>query len=156
MCIWLRLYSFLTLIIWKQKPGHCKNHSSQLSKNKHLYWLTMSATHVLEEDSGLLLNSPTLAVHGVPKSQTWLSDFTFTFHFHALEKEMATHSSVLAWRIPWREEPGGLPSMGSHRVGHDWSDLAAAALLQRTWILLPSHTAGKGGSSNLIYTEERW
>ena len=52
-------------------------------------------------------------------SQTRLSDFTFTFHFHALEKEMATHSSVLAWRIPGTEEPGGLPSMGSHRVGHD-------------------------------------
>ena len=56
------------------------------------------------------------AVHGVVKSQTRLSDFTFTFHFHALEKEMATHSSVLAWRIPGTEEPGGLPSMGSHRV----------------------------------------
>ena len=67
------------------------------------------------------------AVHGVAKSQTWLSDFTFSFHFHALEKEMATHSSVLAWRIPGTGEPGGLPSMGSHRVGHDWSDLAAAA-----------------------------
>ena len=52
-------------------------------------------------------------------SRTRLSDFTFTFHFHALEKEMATHSSVLAWRIPGTEEPGGLPSMGSHRVGHD-------------------------------------
>ena len=67
------------------------------------------------------------AVHGVAKSQTWLSDFTFTFHFHALEKEMATHSSVLAWRIPGMEEPGGLPSLGLHRVRHDWSDLAAAA-----------------------------
>ena len=55
--------------------------------------------------------------HGVTKSQTQLSDFTFTFHFHALEKEMATHSSVLAWRIPGMGEPGGLPSMGSHRVG---------------------------------------
>ena len=64
------------------------------------------------------------SVHGVAKSQTWLSDFTFTFHFHALEKEMATHSSVLAWRIPGMAEPGGLPSTGSHRVGHDWSDLA--------------------------------
>ena len=63
----------------------------------------------------------------VAKSQTWLSDFTFPFHFHALEKEMATHSSVLAWRIPGMGEPGGLPSTGSHRVGHDWSDLAAAA-----------------------------
>ena len=67
------------------------------------------------------------ASHGVAKSQTWLSDFTFTFHFHALEKETATHSSVLAWRIPGTGEPGGLPSMGSRRVGHDWSDLAAAA-----------------------------
>ena len=59
------------------------------------------------------------AVHGVAEGQTRLSDFTFTFHFHALEKEMATHSSVLAWRIPVMGEPGGLPSMGSHRVGHD-------------------------------------
>ena len=59
------------------------------------------------------------AVHGVAKSQTLLSNFTFTFHCHALEKEMATHSSVLAWRIPGTGEPGGLPSMGSHRVGHD-------------------------------------
>ena len=67
------------------------------------------------------------AVHGVVKSQTRLSDFTFTFHFHALEKEMATHSSVLAWRIPGTGEPGGLPSMWSHRIGHDWSDLAAVA-----------------------------
>ena len=67
------------------------------------------------------------AVHGVAESQTRLSDFTFTFHFHAQEKEMATHFSVLAWRIPGTGEPGVLPSMGSHRVGHDWSDLAAAA-----------------------------
>ena len=67
------------------------------------------------------------AVRGVSKSRTRLSDFTFTFHFSALEKEMATHSSVLAWRIPGTGEPGGLPSMGSHRVGQDWSDLAAAA-----------------------------
>ena len=67
------------------------------------------------------------AVHGVARSQTRLSDFTFTFHFHALEKEMTTHSSVLALRIPGTGEPGGLPSIGSHRVGHDWSNLAAAA-----------------------------
>ena len=59
------------------------------------------------------------AVHGVSRRQTQLSDYTLTFHFHALEKEMATHSSVLAWRIPGMGEPGGLPSMGSHRVGHD-------------------------------------
>ena len=71
------------------------------------------------------------AVHGVTKSQTQLSDFTFTFHFHALEKEMATHSSFLAWRIPWTEKPGRLQSMGSHRVRHDWSDLAAASGMEK-------------------------
>ena len=60
-----------------------------------------------------------LAVQGVAEGRARLSDFTFTFHFHALEKEMATHSSVLAWRIPGMAEPGGLASMGSHRVGHD-------------------------------------
>ena len=65
-----------------------------------------------------------IVVHGVAKSRIQLSDFTFTFNSHALEKEMATHSSVLAWRIPGTQEPGGLPSMRSHRVGHD---LAAAA-----------------------------
>ena len=59
------------------------------------------------------------AVHGVAKNQPRLSDFTFTFHFHALEKEMATHSSVLAWRIPGMEVPSGLPTMGLHRVGRD-------------------------------------
>ena len=75
------------------------------------------------------------AVHGVAKSQTRLSNFTFTFYFHALEKEMATHSSVLAWRIPGTGEPGGLTSMGSHKVGHDWSNLAAAAgILYIFWI----------------------
>ena len=67
-------------------------------------------------------------VHGVAKSQTRLSDFTFTVHFHALEKEMATHSSVLAWRVPGMGEPGGLPSMGPHRVGHVWGDLAAVVV----------------------------
>ena len=67
------------------------------------------------------------AVHEVARSRIRLSDFTFTFHFHALEKEMVTHSSVFAWRIPGTGEPVGLPSLGSHRVGHDWRDLAAAA-----------------------------
>ena len=67
------------------------------------------------------------AVRGVTRGRIWLSDFTFVFHFPALEKEMATQSSVPAWRIPGMGEPGGLPSMGSHRVGHDWNDLAAAA-----------------------------
>ena len=76
------------------------------------------------------------AVHVVAKGRRWLSDFIFTFYFHALEKEMATHSGVLAWRIPGMGEPGGLPSLGSHRVGHDWSDLVAAAAedpLERPW-----------------------
>ena len=74
-------------------------------------------------------------VHGVAESRTRLSDFTFTFHFHALEEEMAAHSSTLAWRIPGTGEPGWLPSMGSHRVGHDWSDIAAAvaAYIYRFW-----------------------
>ena len=71
----------------------------------------------------------------VAKSQTRLSDFTFTFLFHALEKEMATHSNVLAWRIPGVGELGGLPSMGSHRVGHNCSDLAAAAEFMKIDIL---------------------
>ena len=70
------------------------------------------------------LDASWAAFHGVAKSQTRLSDFTFTFNFHALEKEMATHSSVFAWRIPGTGELGGLPSMGSHRVGHDWNNLA--------------------------------
>ena len=74
----------------------------------------------------------------VARSQTWLSDFTVFFHFHALEKAMAAHSSVLAWRIPGTGEPGGLPPLGSHRVGHDWGNLAAAAIqkrkLKKTWL----------------------
>ena len=82
------------------------------------------------------------AVHGVTKSRTRLSGFPFTFHFHALEKEMATHSSVLAWRIPGTGEPGGLPSMGLHRVGHDWSDLAAAAAIL-TWPVFQKHNSVK-------------
>ena len=84
------------------------------------------------------------AVHGVARSWTQLSDFTFTFHFHASEKKMATHSSVLAWRIPGTGEPGGLPSMGSHRVGHDWSDLAAAAavFMCQSQFISPSFSLG--------------
>ena len=100
-----------------------------------MIWL--SITHISGEGHGTPLQYSCLenpmdrgawwaAVHGVAKSWTRLSDFTFTFHFHALEKEMATHSSVLAWRIPGMGEPSGLLSMGLHRVGHDWSDLAAA------------------------------
>ena len=87
-------------------------------------------------------------LHGVTKSRTRLSDFTFTFHFHALEKEMAIHSRILAWRIPGTGEPGGLPSMGSHRVGHDWSDTAAAAAAKRREEKKDKRTGkGKAGKS---------
>ena len=82
------------------------------------------------------------AVHRVAEGWTRLSEFTFTFHFHALEKEMATHSSVLAWRIPGMGEPGGLPSMGSHRVGHDRSNLAAAAAAARIILRFPWWCSG--------------
>ena len=98
------------------------------------------------------------AVHGVAKSRTRLSDFTFTFHFHALEKKMATHSSILAWRIPGTGEPVGLPSMGSHRVGHDWSDLAAAADLSleqppvTNWICLNEGASQEGAVTVSIST----
>ena len=91
----------------------------RLGKNRG-DWEKAMATHF----STLALENPMdggvwkAAVHGVADGRTRLSDFTFTFHFDALEKEMATHSSVLAWRIPGTEEPSGLPSMGSHRVGH--------------------------------------
>ena len=104
------------------------------------------------------------AVHGVTKSRTWLSNFTFTFHFHALEKEMATHSSVLAWRIPGMAEPGGLPSIGSHRVRHDWSDLAAAVShfidektkVQKVWVKyqvskLEEHNSNLNLSKPIVY-----
>ena len=94
------------------------------------------------------------AVHGVAKSHTPLSNFTFTFHFHALEKEITTHSSVLAWRIPGMREPGGLLSMGLHRVGHDWSDLAAAAAAPE--LLLDSLTkelSGKLFQKRFVYSK---
>ena len=108
-------------------------HSKKLgtSKRFYLYGLYLSILSVLDgEGDGTPLQYSCLenpmdggawwaTVHGVAKSWTRLSDFTFAFHFHALEKEMATHSSVPAWRIPETGEPGGLPSMGSHRVGHD-------------------------------------
>ena len=82
-------------------------------------FLLESVVRVLGEGKGNPLWCWRAAVHGVAKSRTQLSDLTFTFHFPALEKPTATHSSVLAWRIPGTAEPGGLPSMGLHRVGHD-------------------------------------
>ena len=135
-----------------------------------LGWYLLELLHCIGEGSGAPLQYSCLenpmdggawwaAVHGVVKSRTGLSDFTFTFHFHALEKEMATHSSVLAWRIPGTGEPGGLPFMGSHRVGHDWSGLAAAAATNkgkstddgRKEVLYKNsnmHQCRKGGISN--------
>ena len=89
------------------------------------------------------------AVHGVAKSQTWLSDFTFTFHFPALEKEMATHSSVLAWRIPGMGEPGGLLSMGSDRVGHDWSDSASAVDIKHFFNVTVGHLNNFFGETSI-------
>ena len=88
----------------------------------------------MEEPGGLQSMGSLRVGHG------WLSDFTFTFHFHALKKEMATHSSVLAWRLPGTGEPGGLLSMGLHRVGHDWSDLAAAVAAASSYTPCSSQT----------------
>ena len=111
-----------------------KSKWSKVLRPVFLYWFSIWMMCLFGEGNGTPLQYSCLenpmdggawwtAVHGVTKSQTWLSDFTFTFHFHALEKEMATHSNILAWRIPGTAEPGGLLSMGSHKVGHDWSDL---------------------------------
>ena len=136
------LLAFLPLSIYSQPRAR-------------LIHLDMS-NHVTGEGNGIPLQYSCLenpmdggawwaAVYGVTQSRTWLSDFPFTFHFHALEKEMATHSSVLAWRIPGMAEPGGLPSMGSHRVGHDWNDLAAAAitsLLPQNKLLIEDKSQG--------------
>ena len=96
-------------------------------------------------------------VHGVAKSRTRLSDFTFTFHFPTLGKAMATHSSVLAWRIPGTGEPGGLQSMGSHRVGHDWSNLAAgaaAAWVQNVWFRDPNMIASLQNNLPVTHTSQ--
>ena len=82
------------------------------------------------------------------------SDFTFTIHFHALEKEMATHSSVLAWRIPGTGEPGGLPSMGSHRIGYDWSDLAAAAA-ESFWCVDILYTVPRNNTNALCHCSKK-
>ena len=102
---------------WTEEPSELQSTGSQRIGHD---WATNTVTpfsYIFGEGDGTPLQ---YSCHG-------LSDFTFTFHCHALEKEMATHSTVLAWRIPGTGEPGGLPSMGSRRVGHDWSDLAAAA-----------------------------
>ena len=135
MKFWLvnRDLKYNTRCYWIQRCFSWTWNLKSLKKNR-----IVATVHKLGKGNGTplqysCLENPTdggawwAAVHGVSKTRPRLSNFTFTFHFHALEKEMATHSSVLAWRIPRMVEPGGLPSMGSHRIGHNWSDLAAAA-----------------------------
>ena len=131
--------TFTSLHFWPKKPSSSEivsilKHYLQF----HLNNIFKLFQHLFGEGNGTPLQYSCLenpmdrgawwaAVCGVTKSRTRLSDFTFTFHFHALGKEMATHSSVLAWRIPGTGEPSGLPSMGLHRVGHDWSDFVVVA-----------------------------
>ena len=133
--------------------GFDTNQSFQLSVSGQNDWLIL-----IGEGNGTPLQYSCLenpmdgrALHGVAKSWTRLSDFPFTFHFHALEKEMATHSSVLAWRTPGTGEPGGLPSMGFHRVRHDWSDLAAAYFLWMPHTLTNVKTPCPAICRNVLY-----
>ena len=127
---WLRIHAdpctpmftaalFTIARTWKQP--RCPSADEWIRKLWYIY--------TMEYDSAIKKNSFESVLMRWMKLEPiiWLSDFTFTFHFHALEKEMTTHSSVLAWRIPGTEEPGGLSSIGSHGVRHDWSNLAAAA-----------------------------
>ena len=118
------------LIRWMKLEPIIQSQVSQKKKKPPIQYINAYIWNLDGEGDGILLQYSCLenpidggawwaAVHRVAKSWTRLSDFTFTFHFHALEKEIATHSSVLAWRIPGTVEPGGLLSMGSHRVGHD-------------------------------------
>ena len=144
MIQWLRLHAsnvegMVSVPGWGTKIPHPACCGQKMNKNKN--WkikYVLKRNNNRREGNGTLLQYSCLenpmdrgawkaAVHGIAEGQTWLSDFTFTFHFHALEKEMATYSSVLAWRIPGTGEPGELPSLGSHGVRHNWSDLAAAA-----------------------------
>ena len=137
----LRVGLMLNILMTKQRKEHRKCVRCYIRLSLWLCrWFHKClpvSRHIIGEGNGTPLQYSCLenpmgggaqqaAVHGVAKSPTQPSDFTFTFPFHALEKEMATQSSVLAWRIPEMVEPGGLPSMGSHWVGHDGSGLAAA------------------------------
>ena len=119
----------LSSYIWNKQVGHFSSKDLLLviMNERRRWW---DPTPVLLPGKYMDGGVWCATVHGIMKSQTRLGDLTFTFHFHALEKEMATHSSVLVWRIPGMGEPGVLPSMWSHRVGHDWSNLAAAAALR--------------------------
>ena len=146
---WVKKEQFLCL----NKILHCKQIWNLKSKAKHSINKEYNGTPLqcscLENpmDRGAWWASP----WGYYESDR-LSDFTVTFHFHALEKEMAAHSSVLAWRIPGMGEPGGLPSMGSHRVGHYWSDLAAEAAECRQVSCLTR--AAQPGDHGLIHAQD--
>ena len=117
------------LMRWMKLEPIIQSEGSQKEKHQYSILTHISGKALVTHSSTLAWKNPMdggawkAAVHGVAKSRTRLSNFillfTFTFHFHALEKEMVTHSSVLAWRVPGTGKPGGLPSMGSHRVGHD-------------------------------------
>ena len=139
--------NFACLKAWgiRSDPSWFKRDAQKQNVRDILKQGARAATPLLHAQPSALASEPPLNKcqfhpHGVTKSRTRPSDFPFPFHFHALEKEMATHSSVLAWRIPGKGESGGLPSMGSHRLGHNWSDLAAAAaiLLLLFLLFLPS------------------
>ena len=136
-CRFMHVFIYMMTLITHSHiyyPGRLE--ASWKKKASFQVWLTIIGP--IGEGNGTPLQYPCLenpmdrgawkaAVQGVAEGRTRLSDFTLNFHFHALEKEMATHSSVLSWRISGMGEPGGLPSMGSQRVGHNWSDLAASA-----------------------------
>ena len=127
-------------IPWTEEPGRLQSMGLHRVGHDRATSLSLFLSYIGEGNGNPLqcscLENPRnggswqAAVCGVAQSRTRLSDLSFTFHFHALEKEMATHSSVLAWIIPGTGEPGGLTSMGSHRVRHDWSDLAADPLVR--------------------------
>ena len=129
-------------IPWTQEPGGLQSMGSlsvghdwatSLSLFTFMHWRRKwQPTPVFLPGKSMDRGAWWAAVHGVAKCRIRLSNFTFSFYFHALGKEMATHSSVLAWRIPETGEPGRLPSLRSLRVGHDWSDLAAVAAAAET------------------------
>ena len=127
-CFLFSLPIFLSLDFQRLGPWLIRCVSCEKNKSSTNEW---SENAMAPHSSTLAWKIPWTEERGRLQSMgSWrVSNFTFTFHFHALDKEMATHSSVLAWRIPGTVEPGGLKSMGSHRVGHDWCDLAAAASL---------------------------
>ena len=121
---WILIMEVYLFSVVERKIFHCRQSINSTWNWKIKAWYPLQYSCLENPMDG---GARKAGVHGVAEGQTRLRDFPFTFHFPALEKEMATHSSVLAWRIPGTGEPGGLLSMGSHRVGHDWSDLAAAA-----------------------------